>query len=112
MKKQLVQTTSNAVAKIKELMQSRETFPKGLRVSLRTKGCSGLSWDLEFIDEVNKFDEQVVVDSDLSLFIDPKAVMFVIGSQINYIQTELEEGFVFENPNEKSKCGCGESFTV
>ncbi len=111
MKKQLMDITPNAQERIIYLMDSCETKPLGLRVSLKTKGCSGLSWGLEFVYEENTYDEKLEF-SNLNIYIDPKAVLFVLGSVIDYSKTELEEGFVFINPNEKSKCGCGESFMV
>jgi iron-sulfur cluster assembly protein len=103
--------SQNAIAKIKGLILSRDNPPKGLRVSLKTKGCSGLSWSLDFIDEVNPKDEHME-EAGVNIYIDPKAILFVLGSTIDYVKNDLEEGFVFSNPNEKSKCGCGESFTV
>lgn len=111
MKKPLVELSEVAIDKIYQLIQAKQDKPVGLRISLKTRGCSGLSWNLDFIYEINKFDE--VVDYGLfKLFIDPKAILFVLGSTIQYNKTELEEGFEFINPNEKSKCGCGESFKV
>ena len=109
--KRIVEINANALERIIGLMQSRPVPPKGLRISLKTKGCSGLSWNLDFIDEIEPRDE-VVEFAGLTVYLDPKAVLFIIGSSISYVKTELEEGFVFENPNEKGKCGCGESFTI
>lgn len=107
----LIGLTDIAAQKIKELMLQRDIYPQGLRVALKTKGCSGLSWNLEFIDEINQFDE-VIELHNIKIYIDPKAVLFILGSVIDYKETDLEEGFIFSNPNEKGKCGCGESFTV
>lgn len=111
MKKNIISLSQNAVDKIKDIIKARDEQPLGLRVSLKTKGCSGLSWSLDFIDEVNKFDEHMS-ESGIEIYIDPKAVLFVLGSTIDYIKSDLEEGFIFSNPNETGKCGCGESFTV
>ncbi len=111
MQKKIINLSQNAIDKIENIIQNRASKPLGLRVSLKTKGCSGLSWSLDFIDEVSKFDEHMNY-SGIDIYIDPKAVLFVIGSTIDYVKNDLEEGFVFSNPNEKARCGCGESFTV
>lgn len=111
MQKKIISLSNKAIEKITSIMASKSEKPLGLRVSLKTKGCSGLSWSLDFIEEANKFDEHMV-ESGINIYIDPKAVLFVLGSTIDYVQTDLEEGFMFNNPNEKGRCGCGESFTV
>lgn len=82
-----------------------------LRLSVSTKGCSGKSYDLQFVKEPQKHDT-VVEERGVQLLVDPKAVLFVIGSEMDYEETDLEEGFTFRNPNEKGRCGCGESFHV
>ena len=82
-----------------------------MRVGVRTAGCSGLSYTLEFAEDRSEFDE-VVEDRGVTIFIDPKAVMFLIGSEMDFVADKLSSGFVFNNPNEKGKCGCGESFHV
>ena len=111
MTKRIIEITELALNQIVALATTRAKNPVGLRISLKTKGCSGLSWNLDFIDEQNKFDEEVDF-GNLKVFIDSKAILFILGSTIDYIKTDLEEGFVFQNPNEKSRCGCGESFKV
>src|SRR5262245_18841308 len=83
----------------------------GIRIGVRTKGCSGLSYTLEFADKQEPMDE--VVDSEgVKLLIDPKASLFLIGTVMDYEEEKLKSGFVFRNPNEKGRCGCGESFHV
>jgi iron-sulfur cluster assembly protein len=109
--KQIISLTQTAKEKISGFISTKENKPAGLRVSLKTKGCSGLSWSLDLVYEQSKFDE-VVDCKDFKVFIDPKAVLFILGSTIDYEKNELEEGFVFSNPKEKGKCGCGESFKV
>ena len=78
---------------------------------MRNAGCSGLAYTLEFADRIDSFDE-VVIDKDVTVLIDPKAVMFLIGSEMDFVEEKLTSGFTFNNPNEKGKCGCGESFHV
>ena len=81
------------------------------KVNINTKGCSGLSYALEYVDEIDSKDEMLKFD-DIKIFVDPKASLFLIGTQVDYIESELESGFKFINPNEKGRCGCGESFHV
>ena len=82
-----------------------------LRISVNTKGCSGLSYDMTWVAEAGPGDE-VVRDHDLSVLVDRKASLFLIGTTMDYEQKSLSAGFTFNNPNEKGRCGCGESFHV
>jgi iron-sulfur cluster assembly protein len=80
-------------------------------LGVRARGCSGLSYTLEYADEISKFDE-IVENDGIKILIDPKAVMFLLGTVMDYEEEKLKSGFVFRNPNEKGRCGCGESFHV
>jgi iron-sulfur cluster assembly protein len=111
MAKQLINLTDAAAARVKALMASREQPSIGLRVGLRTAGCSGMAYTMEFAAEKGKFDE-VVEAKGVTILIDPKALMFLIGTTMDYVDEKLQSGFVFNNPNEKGRCGCGESFHV
>lgn len=105
-------TVTNAAAeRVKALLAGRGKPSVGIRIGVRTKGCSGLSYTLEFADEKGKFDEVVEADG-VTILIDPKATMFILGTEMDYVEDKLESGFVFRNPNEKARCGCGESFHV
>jgi iron-sulfur cluster assembly protein len=108
---QAIQMTEAAVERVKTLLDKRGKPSAGIRISVRTKGCSGLSYTLEYADDRGKFDE-VVENGGVTVLIDPKAVMFVIGTEMDYVEEKLQSGFVFRNPNEKGRCGCGESFHV
>jgi iron-sulfur cluster assembly protein len=104
--------TDAAATQIKQLMTQRDKEAAGIKIGVRTAGCSGLAYTLEYADEVGKFDEVVDVGDDVRIIIDPKAIMFIIGTVMDFEQDKLKSGFVFNNPNEKGKCGCGESFHV
>lgn len=111
--------TDIAKTKIIELLNGRPTKSSGVKVSIRSKGCSGLSYKIEFADYgVNLFDqdEMVEFESDdskiIRIFIDTKASLFIIGTVMDYEVEQFKEGFIFKNPNEKGKCGCGSSFYV
>jgi iron-sulfur cluster assembly protein len=84
----------------------------GVRVGVKTTGCSGMAYTLAYVDEANESDHRFDVAENASVFIDPKAFEYLKGSTMDYIKRGLNEGFEFINPNEKGRCGCGESFTV
>lgn len=107
----LMTLTDAAAERIKQLMANRGKPAAGIRLGVRAKGCSGLSYTLEYADEKEAQDE-IVEDKGVTVFIDPKATLFVIGTQMDYVDDTIQSGFVFTNPNEKGRCGCGESFHV
>ena len=83
----------------------------GLRVGVKTTGCSGLAYVLEFVDELN-VDDQVFDHDDLKLIVDGKSLVYIDGTQLDFVKEGLNEGFKFNNPNVNGECGCGESFAV
>lgn len=83
----------------------------GLRVGVKTTGCSGLAYVLEFVDELNA-DDQVFEEFGLKLIVDGKSLVYIDGTQLDFVKEGLNEGFQFNNPNVNGECGCGESFTV
>ncbi|MBQ4844154.1 iron-sulfur cluster assembly protein IscA [Pseudoalteromonas citrea] len=83
----------------------------GLRVGIKTTGCSGLAYVLEFVDELSEGDE-VFEHQDVKVIIDAKSLVYIDGTELDYTKEGLNEGFKFVNPNQKDECGCGESFTV
>jgi iron-sulfur cluster assembly protein len=104
--------TEAAVDRAKLLMEkSGDDKILGLRVGVKTTGCSGLSYFVEYAKEQKKFEDKVE-ENGITLFIDPTAIMFIIGSEMDYKEDKMSSGFVFNNPNEISRCGCGESFSV
>ena len=108
----LILTVTEAAARqIQRLLAKREKPSFGIRIGIRTRGCSGLSYTLEYADGKTELDE-LVIDQGVTVLIDPKAVMFLLGTEMDFIDEKLESGFVFRNPNERARCGCGESFRV
>ncbi|XP_003698073.1 LOW QUALITY PROTEIN: iron-sulfur cluster assembly 1 homolog, mitochondrial [Apis florea] len=102
--------TPSAVKKIKELLKDKSEFI-GLRVSVKQRGCNGLSYTLDYAKEKSKLDEEVVQDG-VCIMIDKKAQLSLLGTEMDYIETKLSSEFIFNNPNIKGTCGCGESFSV
>jgi iron-sulfur cluster assembly protein len=103
--------TDAAAERVKAMLDKRGKPSVGVRIGVRTKGCSGMSYTLEFADEKSQFDE-VVEQKGVTVLIDPKASMFVFGTEMDWVEEKMQSGFVFRNPNEKGRCGCGESFHV
>ena len=106
-----ISISENAAIQVKALLAQRDKPAEGVRVGIRTRGCNGMSYTIEYADEVSEFDE-VVEDKGVKVLIDPKAIMFLIGTTMDYEEDKFKSGFVFTNPNEKGRCGCGESFSV
>ena len=109
--RQAMTLTEAAADRIRALLANRGKPAVGIRVGVRSRGCSGLTYTLEYADEKAKLDE-VVQDKGVTVLIDPKASMFIIGTEMDYVEDKLQSGFTFRNPNEKGRCGCGESFHV
>jgi iron-sulfur cluster assembly protein len=103
--------TDAAAARVKALIEATDEPVLGLRVGVSSRGCSGMSYVVEYAKEQRKL-EDVVEDKGVRIFIEPTAIMFLIGSEMDYVEDRLQSGFVFRNPNEKGRCGCGESFHV
>lgn len=115
-----LKVSPKAIAQIRQILNKRQQPCEGIRVGVRTRGCSGLSYTIEYAlkdQNISKFDDVVLCYEDknsnpIQIFIDPKVSMFLIGSEMIYKSDELNSGFDFVNPNEKGRCGCGESFQV
>lgn len=106
-----ISMTEAAAERVKALLEKRGKPSAGIRIGVRTKGCSGMSYTLEYADEKSQFDE-VVEMNGVTVLIDPKASMFIFGTEMDWVEDKMQSGFVFRNPNEKGRCGCGESFHV
>ena len=103
--------TEAAAERVKSMLEKRGKPSVGIRIGVRSKGCSGMSYTLEYADEKSPFDE-ILEDKGVTVLIDPKATMFILGTEMDYVEEKMQAGFVFRNPNEKGRCGCGESFHV
>jgi iron-sulfur cluster assembly protein len=102
-----ITATSAALIHLKTLVGDRF----GIKIGVQTKGCSGLAYTMTYAEQKEAYDEEIFLDG-VRLLIEPKALLFIIGTSIDYESTPFSEGFIFQNPNEKGKCGCGKSFHV
>lgn len=107
----VVTLTEAAAARVGEIMASAEKSYVGLRVGVKHGGCAGQEYTFAYAEEIAPLDE-VVEDKGVTILIEPKAVLFLIGSEIDFETTKLSSKFVFRNPNETDACGCGESVTI
>ena len=111
MTKQIISLSENAAERIKEIMSEAGDQFLGVRVGVKSGGCAGMSYVMEYAKEV-KPNEEVIEDKGVKVFIDPQAIMYLLGTEMDYKQEKFSSQFVFKNPNETERCGCGESFKV
>jgi len=105
---QVMRLTDAAASRIKEIMAKADKPLAGVRVGVKNGGCAGMAYTMEYAESAAKFDE-VVEDKGVKLLIDPKAVLFLLGTEMDFKVDKLSSTFVFNNPNQTSACGCGES---
>ncbi len=103
--------TDRAAERVKEIMAKADRPVVGVRVGVKSTGCSGLSYKMDYAEEKGRFDE-VIEDKGVTVLIEPTATMFLLGTVMDYVDEDLGARFVFNNPNEIDRCGCGESFRV
>ena len=103
--------TAAAVGRVKSLMARADKPVLGIRVGVTTTGCSGHMYQVEYAEDQRPM-EDVVEQDGVRVFIDPLALMFIVGSTMDYVESKISSGFVFDNPNITGQCGCGESFSV
>jgi len=111
MTKQIITLSDNAAQRIKEIMSNAEKDSLGVRVSVKSGGCAGMSYVMEYSKEVNPNDE-LIEDKGVKVYIDSAAVMYLLGTEMDYKKEDFSSSFVFNNPNETERCGCGESFKI
>jgi len=110
-KPKVVTLTDAAAARVKEIMAKADERYVGVRVGVKNAGCAGMEYTMDYVTEPGPIDE-VVEDNGVTIFIDPAAVLFLIGSNVDYVVEKLSAKFVFNNPNQTDACGCGESVTI
>ncbi|ONG38913.1 iron-sulfur cluster assembly protein IscA [Alkanindiges hydrocarboniclasticus] len=106
----MIHLTERAARHIQDFLQNRGKG-EGIKVGVKTSGCSGLAYVLEFVDQVDPVDT-AFEKFGVKVFVDPKSLVYLNGLEMDYVKNGLNEGFEFSNPNQKGECGCGESFTV
>ena len=111
MNKQVITLSGNAAIRIKEVMASASKSTIGVRVGVKSGGCAGMSYLMEYVEKV-KVDDEVVEDKGVKVFIDPGAIMYLLGTEMDYMKEEFSSTLIFKNPNETERCGCGESFKI
>ena len=111
MSEQVIKLIDNAATRIKEIMSKADNSTIGVRVGVKSGGCAGMSYVMEYAKESKK-DEEVIEDKGVKVFIDPNAIMYLLGTEMDYKKDKFSSQFVFKNPNETERCGCGESFKL
>ena len=107
--KQVITLSDNAANRIKEIISNDKTKSLGVRVGVKSGGCAGMSYIMEYAKKINPTDE-VIEDKGVKVFIDPSAIMYLLGTEMDYKKEQFSSTFIFKNPNETERCGCGESF--
>ena len=111
MSKKVITLSDRAANRVKEIMSKAEESIIGVRVGVASGGCAGMSYVMEYAKKSNPNDE-IIEDKGVKVLIDPKAIMYLLGTEMDYKKEELSSTFVFKNPNETERCGCGESFKI
>ena len=106
-----VKLSDAAAARIREIMDNAEGKYQGVRVGVTNGGCAGMSYTMDYAEEAKPF-EEVVEDKGVKVFIDPKAIMFLIGTELDFVREKLGARFTFNNPTQTAACGCGESVSI
>ena len=107
----ILSITDQASARVQEIVKSADSDVIGLRIGIKTAGCSGLKYNVEFAKEQQPFEDAIDVNG-VRVLIDPAAVTFLVGTEMDWTEDKFNSSFVFNNPNETAKCGCGESFSI
>ena len=111
MSEQIIKLTDTAAARIKEIMMNSDNKTIGVRVGIKSGGCAGMSYSMEYAKD-KKANDEIIEDKGVKVFIDSAAVMYLLGTEMDYKKEEFSSSFVFNNPNETERCGCGESFKI
>ena len=108
--KQVITLSDRAANRIKEIL-SKDQNSSGVRIGVKSGGCAGMSYVMEYAKKIDPNDE-IIEEKGVKLFIEPAAVMYLLGTEMDYKKEEFSSSFVFKNPNETERCGCGESFKI
>ena len=111
MSQQVIKLSDKAANRIKEIISNAEKETLGVRVGVKSGGCAGMEYVLEYAKKINPNDE-MIEDKGVKVFIDQSAIIYLLGTEMDYKKDEFSSSFVFNNPNETERCGCGESFKV
>ena len=111
MSEQIIKLSDNAAERIKQIMSKAENSAIGVRVGVKSGGCAGMSYVMEYANEI-KPNEEVIEEKGVKVFIDPKAIIYLLGTEMDFKKEKFSSQFIFKNPNETERCGCGESFKV
>ena len=111
MSEQVIRLSDNAANRIKEIMSKADNTAIGVREGVKSGGCAGMAYIMEYAKEPKK-NEEVIEDKGVKVFIDSNAIMYLLGTEMDYKTDKFSSQFVFKNPNETERCGCGESFKV
>ena len=111
MSEQIIKLSENAVERIKEIMSKSEDATIGVRVGVKSGGCAGMSYVMEYAKDI-KPNVEIIENKGVKVLIDPKAIMYLLGTEMDYKKEKFTSQFIFKNPNETERCGCGESFKV
>ena len=111
MNEQIIKLSDTAAAKITEILSNADNKTIGVRIGVKSGGCAGMSYSMEYAKD-KKVNDEVIEDKGVKVFIDPAAVMYLFGTEMDYKKEEFSSQFVFNNPNETERCGCGESFKI
>ena len=111
MSEPVIRLSNNAATRIKEIMSLADKKTLGVRIGVKSGGCAGMSYVMEYTKEVNPSDE-IIEDKGVKVFVDSGAIMYLLGTEMDYKKEEFSSSFVFKNPNETERCGCGESFKI
>mgnify|MGYP001365338963 CR=1 FL=1 len=111
MSKQIIKISDNAVLRIKEIMSQAKTSTIGVRVGVKSGGCAGMTYIMEYATDI-KSNEEIIEEKGVKILIDPKAIMYLLGTEMDFKKEKFSSQFIFKNPNETERCGCGESFKI